>query len=57
MDCKVVTVPWHLPSATHNYEPLQVLCSDQLLFTFNNSQGWHDLYEASTSEWRGSHDL
>ena len=49
----MVEVPWHLPNATFEYRDMHVMCSDQLLFTFNSSQGWHDLYSSSTSERRG----
>jgi hypothetical protein len=49
-DCKVIEVPWHLPTATQSYGSMQVMCTDQLLFTFNKSQGWHDLYQAATGE-------
>lgn len=43
-------MPWHLPTATQSYGSMQVMCTDQLLFTFNKTQGWHDLYQAATGE-------
>ncbi len=44
----MIEVPWHLPTAAQGYGNMQVMCTDQLLFTFNKSQGWHDLYQAAT---------